>query len=664
MTVSTTPARPSLTISKPTVLTGPRTLAGVDVYLGSDLSFDSAPDIAGSPSSTPVTLQFDRYAHLIQTSAKVSIVDTSGSLGPGAAEFGVAPAINALVLDGQLDAGTKNGTFLISAGTITANGQITVSNGDHLILGDAGLGTGAVTIGASGKISISGAGTLVQMGVSAHLDQGQVIDYLYQPLTIAGTVTVHTGATLALQGSFNITSFGHVYNLGGTVLISGQLDLQGGTLGTTRALGKVTLGGLGEIDNGTIDNRSGFLTVAGTLNNVKYRGAAIDAHNHTVLIEGGSQIFAKDGIGLGTINGAPILVGTQTLDRLHIELDGNLGVQTVQETYFINNGGGGFGPTDVTLTLGASVRIDHIGKISSITGASSAAFDQSSAGNIAFSYALVNDGQIVAALTGGTLTISNFDNFENKGTITISRGDTIDVEAPYQQQGGFSAPAFTNDAGGKIVIRSASHLVLAASSDVSLVNSGLIELDSGNLDLSAPSSFNTSALNAAGGLIVGYGTILANALGQTTNAGVIEARGGRLNIDGAVAGKGTLSIDANAQLVLTDSLGSGSVTNDVQFHGDHATLLLDAPGHLSGAVTHWQATDRIDFAALLVTSVQAGDHFLNIYDKSGLQYHLLTDIAPKAGASFAVTSDGHGGSLVTLLSLSPATSHAGSSAIS
>lgn len=642
-------ASPILTITRPTVLTGPRTLAET-IQLGSDLSFDTPGDLAGTPGDAPVTLQIDAHAWLLQTSPRVSIIDSSGSLGPGAAEFGAAPAINALVLDGAIKAAVAKGTFLISAGTITANGTIAVSNGDHLILGDAASGSSAVTIGAKAWIVASGSGTRIDLGVTGHLDQGQVIDHLYQSLTLGGTIVVQAGATLALNGAFDAAGLSHVIQRAGSVVINGLLDLKGTVFAPTRTLWRVTLGGGGEIDNGSIDNRSGFLTVAGTLNAVQYRGPAIDAHGHEVLIAGGSRISAADGIHAGTINGAPILVGTQTLDRLTINLDGTLGVQSVQETYFPDNGGGGFGPTDVTLTLGAAVHIVQVGKISAITGASPSAFDQASRGDIGFSYALVNQGRIDAGIAGGVLSITNFDSFANSGVIALAPGATIDVEGAFQDQSGFAVAQFTNAQAGRITLGKGSHLIVAASNNADFANAGVITLDHATLDWGAPAVFNTNSANLASGSIIGTGTLLANTYGMTTNAGTIEAKGGPLTIDGALSGNGRLLIDARSRLILTNSSGSGTVANTIRFGGDHATLQIDATVSLAGTIGDWQVSDAIDFAGLAVTAVQWANGGLDVFDRSGLRFHLATDASIRSGAGFVIGDDGHGGSLVTLQS--------------
>ena len=558
--------------------------------------------------------------------------------------------MNTLVLSGGLDAGYAKGTFLVSAGTIVNSGRISVSNGDHFILGDASLGTVNVTNDVYGSIVASGAGTLVQIGVSAHLDQGEVIPFLYQTFTNRGSISVLSGATLDLNGAFDTSSLSRVSNHGGLVVIDGQLDLSGGTFDPSGALGAVRLGGLGEIANGSIDNRSGRLTVAGTLNNVHYRGAPLDALNHQVLIEGGSQFTSSDGVSAGVIVGAPIFVGSQSVDHLTLKLSGVLGVQSVQETYFPDNGGGGFGPTDVTLTLGSRVNILQVAQSSSINGASASAFDQSGGGDISFSYNLINDGRIISSNAGNILTISNFNEFDNNGSIDLSHLSKIDVEQSYQEFYGFSNSVFANDISGVIIVTGGSQFIVGANSDIEFSNAGLIVLKGGVLDVSAPSGFNSSSVNTATGKIIGSGRILASVLGATVNDGVIQARGGLLTIDGALGGGGTLLIDSNAGLKLIDSSGSGPVTNPVAFNGPHATLILNAFDHLSGAIAHWQATDQIDFSGMHISAAREGDHQLTLIDAYGAHHSLMTDGSIGAASSFSIASDGHGGTLVTLLS--------------
>ena len=112
-------------------------------------------------------------------------------------------------------------------------------------------------------------------------------------------------------------------------------------------------------------------------------------------------------------------------------------------------------------------------------------------------------------------------------------GSTVDLDLySYFAQGSLAAQSFTN------------------TGTVMMAGGMLAELTDNGAFPKVP------LLNAAGGHIVGAGVVAS----QIDNAGVIEARGGVLNLVNAVSGTGALQVDGGAMLVL-GGVGAGQTAH-------------------------------------------------------------------------------------------------------
>ena len=149
--------------------------------------------------------------------------------------------------------------------------------------------------------------------------------------------------------------------------------------------------------------------------------------------------------------------------------------------------------------------------------------------------------------SGGTLTIKNFGNFNNAGTMKADLGATLDVHSG----------AITNS--GNIHVQGVLALDNPNSGDVSvLTGAGTVTLSGGTID----STVTGESLTNAGNTILGYGLI-----GSTTNtnlslnnaSGTINATGGTLTLDtgaSSITNAGTLEATSGATLAIDSNVGN------------------------------------------------------------------------------------------------------------
>lgn len=232
---------------------------------------------------------------------------------------------------------TKNGTGTLTLTGNNANTGITTINagtlqiGDGVTTGQGALGTGAITINASGTLifnkpdaftvnnNISGAGALIQTNVSTFTYGGTD--------SASGTLTV-SGGTLALGSSGVINSpvalaSGTIYDvsantaftlaasLSGSGTVNGLLTTAGGTInpGGTAAAGTLTFAS-GLTENGNANNQFELSSPAGT--------------NDLINITGDLTLTGTNNILLGHFGGGNIPNGTYPLINFSGNFNGNL----------------------------------------------------------------------------------------------------------------------------------------------------------------------------------------------------------------------------------------------------------------------------------------------------------------------------------------------------
>jgi hypothetical protein len=153
----------------------------------------------------------------------------------------------------------------------------------------------------------------------------------------------------------------------------------------------------------------------------------------------------------------------------------------------------------------------------------------------------------------------------------------------------------------------------------------------------------TDAANVA---FINAGTVNGTAgtltfLGAVTNGGTIDAMSGLTSIKTTVAGTGTLAIGSAGTLSLLLGAGSGQV---VDFAATTGLLDLTKPLDFTGVISGFGGSDRIDLLGTPETSFTYANNLLTVKNGTATVANLQFT---GASNSFSLTSDGHGGTLIT-----------------
>jgi hypothetical protein len=531
-----------------------------------------------------------------------------------------------LTNSGTITAASSGGALTIDDTTFTNSGALAVSNGETATIDPTSFtnaAAGVISVGADSALSLTLGGSWSNLG----------------------SITLASGSSLYLRGSFTIASLGSITNSGGTVYIQGTLT-NTGTLNGTNVLGPAVLDG-GTVQGGTAKPAGLVLSDGGgTLSGVTYDGTLnLSGSGDSISLASGTVVNNAAGTGAGTINdtgenSALYFDNTQTFNNATINLGSAVGGHSVLYEYNSTRAG-------TVLTLGSNITINESGS-AIIEDSGNAGDGVVNQGNINQSgtssslnfngNSLTNSGTITGASSDGALTIDDA-TFTNSGTLAVSNGDTVTIEpTTFTNLSGttLTGGAFSVGAGSvmelannaKIAIDDATIALSGAGSAIqsyntttkaqqlfdttlrtvgasgqlylladrslttaaaAITDNGLIQLGGGTLTVTGSGS---SLTIGAAGELAGFGIVDATTL---TNSGEIVASGGTLTVQNAVAGTGGVEIDANATLVLDASTASGAPAT---FEGADATLTLGNPASFAGTVGGVVAGDVIDLVGI------------------------------------------------------------------
>ncbi len=395
---------------------------------------------------------------------------------------------------------------VVSLGSIAVNAGTT--SAEDLATNDSFINLASIAIGAAslfadtdiftnaGQIDIGDGGLF---SVSASTRFGN-----------SGTVTIEAGGTLARLDATTLADLtsGGIVNNGGTLLLSGSLDLQGGTMALSPAnmFSHVDLTGDGTIGNGTIVPAGGqFHMLGGTFAAIVYQGELALADNAILSTAGGLTVTDDTGAGPGTIDigfGADLSIAggvalgtggviqmisqfatlefqdSALLDQLTFTLSGDT------DQLFVRSG---------TLTIGADAQAN----LSSVFG---------------FGFGnLVNQGSINQ--TAGFFDLLNQnagDTFDNRGLLRV---DAAAFEIDDDN--------FSNE--GTVAIAGGGQFTISAST--TLASTGLIQLGGGGtLDI-APATSAGVTFNGVGLLLLDSPNDYTGTLGGLVDDDVIQLTG-------------------------------------------------------------------------------------------------------------------------------------------
>jgi len=469
---------------------------------------------------------------LIQATNGTLIVDSGAGFGAGfnnaagatvnvasASTFGIARSTNAWLNSGA--PAVNNGVIVLAGGTIAAF----TNSGIGTAATPVQLGTGNSVATLSNAVGgvISGAGSinpqLLNLGTVVATN-GTLIVANTASLTMSGTFQVQNGATLDLRAN------------SGTLFVSGQTELFGGSIFATNGITQVRITATGSV--------TGFGQLMTSTNNGTAGGEEI-------IISGGSVIATN---------------GTLYFNSGNAFANGGLSNSANGEIRVANG---------ATFTMNRSVNAwntsganpANVGSINLFGGT----FALASGGTNDSARFIVNSGRIFGS---GTF----FGGVTNTGSIIATNGTlTIDQSGLFSQTG-----TLAMETGGTLVLTNSTGAI-----STSFTNGGAIVMRGGGLQAGVIANTNT---------IFGFGTISG---GGVANSGAVLASNGTLTVslasftNGSTATLGTLSTNATLDATIPGGAGQPLINQGtIALAG--GTLLFNGLG--TGTITN-QSTGTI-----------------------------------------------------------------------
>lgn len=503
---------------------------------GSLTIYGGAGNGSGSDSVSIGTLNNCGTVSLMGTGSTLTITGTgtltnSGTLNltQGALKFSGLSAT--LTGGGTLTLGNSSGTQTGSIQVGSSNNG-TFTNSDNTITGYGNLGSGTLTLVNQGTINANGNVSLAR-GITLQPGGGG--------MTNTGVMEATNQGTLVLQGTFNNTG-GTIQALGeagGTIaptvqLISGTV-INGGTLNTT------TMGA----NAGLIENTTGSVT----LNGVANLGTYADTAGATTILEGtiansGSITLSGSTLSLGnsvTLNGKGTVVLSNSATNLITAASTGLtltnantieGAGTIQNMGIVNTGTISANQSGLLILLPSAAGLNNKGTLSVSTG------DTMQIGTAAGG-ALVNFAG--TTLTGGTYAVSGTLQFGATGTSIVSDAANISLTGTGARMIDFAGE---NVLAGLASITQAGSFTIGGGANFTtagnFTNSGKLTVNSG------------STLNVTGSLSN------FNSANNTLNGGTYTV-GGKLEFAGAnvVTDAANLTINGTGEILDSNSGGNG-----------------------------------------------------------------------------------------------------------
>jgi autotransporter-associated beta strand protein len=493
-----------------------------------------------------------------------------------------------LIAGGTLSIGGGSTTGSL-AGAITNNATLLYNRSDNLTQATVISGTGVLNKAGGGTLTLSqantytGATTISNGAINVQNNTGLG--------TVAGGVTVTSGAALELQGGItigaealslngtglgsggalrNITgdnTYGGAITLGSASRINsdaGTLTLSGGITGTQN----LTIGGAGNSTvNNAITTSTGTLTKDGagtvTLSGANTFTGAADIQAGTLAISGGSAL--ADAVNVSVASGATLAVnGSETIAQLTGAGTTTLAASQTLTSSFNNASAAYSGTFSGTggLTKTGSGTLTLSGNSSGYSGATvlnNGTFLIGSDGALGTGTVTINydsgtgTRELASSSSSGYTLNNNFNLYYNSFSLGQSSGGTGSLTL------GGSGKTFSLGADGVATTRTITvNGTQTIAADVSGgANNNLNKAGNGTLILSGDASgIGGTITNSAGRLQIGNGsttgTLGSNNVALTSGADLAFNRSDNLTYGGSVSGAGgTLTKLGSGTLTLT-----------------------------------------------------------------------------------------------------------------
>lgn len=477
-----------------------------------------------------------------------------------------------LVLAGQGD--------VLNAASLVNTGAITIESGATLNL-TAG-GQGITDVGAGSLLQVFGVANVINNGVSTYalgalssvegaleLGAGPSVIPPIAPvggvLSVSGEVSICDGTTLTVSGGVaNSGSFSTGTgspDFGNSVVVSGAFTNSPGALLNLSASndyfssssldnsGTILINGYGvamTVSGSLINESGGVFTVDDLQANISLGSLS----NSGTIDLGGTLIVGSQSplINSGTINMNP---GTLEINGSAVTLSGK---------GTVNLGGG-------TITAASATDV--------LTNSDNTIQGYGNIGN--GQMGLVNSGTIVANNTESALVIDpSSSGFNNKGTLTVDTGATLQITGPANSFVNFSGTTLTGGTylvDGTLQFGAPGTSLVTNAANITLSGTGaqILDLSGGNV----LAGFATNASTGTFAVVKGRSFTTA---GNFTNNGTLTVgsgsrfvvNGNLANFSGTTLSGGTYNITGTFQFK-----GANIVTNaaDITLNGTHAAII-------------------------------------------------------------------------------------------
>ncbi len=513
-----------------------------------------------------------------------SVLDNQGNTITGYGQLGngktalvneAAGTVRATTLTLAIDAGsttTVNHGLMeaVAAGTLELDDAVTNTgtlraglDGTVLIHGAVDNTGGTLRADAGGTVVLDGAkitgGSVAEMaGGTINVATTALLDGAGGTLTLGGTTTVLSGATLSLQGAIanaGTLAIGGFSALSATAALTivGKAVLDGGGRVVLRDLyadQSVTTQVIGGAAGSELDNVDNTITGYGQLGNgatalTNEAGGIIDATALTLTVQGGTTTnhgtMQADG---GTLDLASTLTNTGT-----VRADA---ASTVRLRAAADNTG------TLTAAAGGTLVLDG----AAIAGSGTLSDD--AAGTIQ----IASDASIASTVTqllAGTTSVEAGATLTEAGTLDNTGVFGIFGFSATAQTATLSVAGILTLAGGGTVQLRDLYADQSVSTQIVTGSFGslLVNHDNTVLGYGALGNGTLGILNQAAGVIDATANILTvdGGAGGITNQGLMRATGGTLQLQGRVLNTGTILADGNQVLLAGTDLTGGTLAS-------------------------------------------------------------------------------------------------------
>ena len=596
---------------------GNLTLNGsVNINNGSLLSFEGDQTLSGSANVVLGAAGNNRVGidggnKTLTLAAGTTIQGENGSIGLGQLVNGSG---NRLVNNGTISANVNGGVITLQGlgGGITNNSTISALNGGTLQLQSDLTGT------ASGQLTAGASSRIIQQGV-----------------TISGVInTVGSGALQANGSSGNYLS---------GVTLNGRLDLtNAGSL--ERVVGNLVLNGTVDVGGGSLINFEGDQTFSGNGTIVfdasGNNRVGIDGGGKVVTLAAGTTIRGGNGtIGLGQlVNGSGNRVINQGLISSDsggtISLNGLTAGMTNQAILQATGAGSVLQLQDAIHNTGGTIRSTAGGVVrqlgvqvtgGTISNSGGGSYQINGSSSNVLSGVTLSTGSMIDMTSTGALTRVR-DGMTLNGTMTIDNTSLANFEGD-QTLGGTGSIVFGATGNNRVGVDGGNKTLTIGSGVTIRGQNGSIGLGQ-LINGSNNGVLNNGTINADGG-----GTLLVQGVAAgLTNNGLVRAQNGTLGVQTALAGTGTLQVDANGVI----NLANGAKTQGTLAMGAAGAALNLGTGNLT------LNTDYTNAAAL------TGNDFNRRAGVSGSGQIVAGGNAAQAITGAAVSQGGTGNATLTI----------------